>query len=179
MFHLRAGNIQISPFDERLMNSNSYDVRLGEWAIRQKGHSLIPPVVRYNTNDGQEIMWANPTKIGPHGLYLDPGETVLCHTEEFIGGQAIITSEMKAKSTTGRYCLSVCKCAGLGDVGYISRWTMEMTNHSGFIVCIQPGEPIAQIVFHLVSEVEEQYHGRYGQGEWKPEDMLPKKKIFA
>ena len=88
-----------------------------------------------------------------------------------------MTSEMRAKSTTGRYSLSVCKCAGLGDVGYVSRWTMEITNHSDYHpVVIDIGEPIAQILFHEVEGVIEHYNGRYGQGEWSPEDMLPKGK---
>lgn len=178
VFHLQVGNIVIEPFEEKLLNTNSYDVRLGKYFSRQRLYPLGAPVIRYNTEDGQDKMWDTPRDSGDFPIRIKAGETILCHTEEIIGGRNIITTEMHAKSTTGRYGLSVCKCAGLGDVGFISRWTMEMTNHSNFPILIMPGEPIAQIIFHEVTEPLTQYAGRYGQGEWSPFDMLPKRKIW-
>src|SRR5574337_777360 len=179
MFHLGLGNIVIDPFDPKLLNANSYDVRLGSWYSRQVEYfDSLRPIIRYNSSDGQDRMWQQPVR-GENFISINPGETILCHTEEVIGGQNIITTEMRAKSTTGRYGLSVCKCAGLGDIGFISRWTMEMTNHSNFKIIIPIGEPIAQIIFHLTTEPLSQYKGRYGQGVWTPEDMLPKKKVIA
>jgi len=175
LFHKQIGNIVIEPFDEELLNTNSYDVRLGEWCCRQQKHGVSFPRIRYNSQDGRKLMWEEPRKTKDE-LFIRAGETLLTHTEEIIGGRNIITTEMHAKSTTGRYGLSVCKCAGLGDVGFISRWTMEITNHSNFSILIPIREPIAQIIFHLVEEPLKQYSGRYGQGEWTPEDMLPKVK---
>jgi dCTP deaminase len=131
--------------------------------------------VHYNTEDGQNIMWNKPSEYGDI-LSIHPGETLLAHTEEVIGGRNIIATEMRAKSTTGRYGLSVCKCAGLGDIGFVSRWTMEITNHSNYNILIKAGERIAQIIFHLTEEPFKQYAGRYGSGVWTPEDMLPKTK---
>ena len=182
IFQKNIGNIVIEPFDPDLLNSNSYDVRLGSWICRQQKTSWngdVPesrPIIRYNTEDGQDKMWSAPVEHAEIVL-IKPGETLLAHTIEIIGGQNIITTEMRAKSTTGRYGLSVCKCAGLGDIGFISRWTMEITNHSYFGISIKVGEPIAQILFHETGEPLVQYAGRYGQGEWTPEDMLPKRKI--
>lgn len=173
LFHVNIGNIIIEPYDEKLLNSNSYDVCLGNWYVQQR--RMIDKVVEYNSDDGQNIMWEEP-KYAPSHIVVCVGETILAHTNEVIGGKNIITTEMRAKSTTGRYCLSVCKCAGLGDVGFISHWTMEISNHSNFDVKIKVGEPIAQILFHELNEPIKQYAGRYGQGEWSPRDMLPKKK---
>ena len=59
-----------------------------------------------------------------------PATPILAHTEEVVGGRNGFTTSMRARSSIGRSCLSVCKCAGVGDVGYISQWTMEITNHS-------------------------------------------------
>ena len=37
---------------------------------------------------------------------------------------------MQARSSLGRSYIEVCKCAGMGDVGFCNRWTMEITNNS-------------------------------------------------
>jgi dCTP deaminase len=83
---------------------------------------------------------------------------------------------MRARSSIGRSCLSVCKCAGVGDVGYIARWTMEITNHSHATIVLPVGMRVAQILFYEVGETLKTYHGKYGQQEqpWSPYDMLPK-----
>lgn len=55
-------------------------------------------------------------------IWITPGETILAHTNEFIGGCKSVTTMMKARSSLGRNFIEVCKCAGWGDVGYINRW---------------------------------------------------------
>lgn len=55
---------------------------------------------------------------------------------------------MKARSSLGRNFIEVCKCAGWGDIGYVNRWTMEITNNSRFYsIPLVVGRRIAQIVF--------------------------------
>lgn len=177
---MKNGNIVIDPFIAEHLGTNSYDVRLGEWLVRQNPvyfSSLNAGVVEYNSRRGAKMMWQEPERIRKDGLIINPGETVLAHTEEVIGGQNCITTEMRAKSTVARFGVSVCKCAGLGDVGFISRWTMEMTNHGYRPVSFQVGDRISQILFHNTGQVTSSYGkltGRYGQGVWTPEDMLPK-----
>lgn len=52
-------------------------------------------------------------------IWVAPGETILGHTEEFIGGRHNVTTMMKARSSMGRNFIEVCKCAGWGDVGML------------------------------------------------------------
>ena len=81
-------------------------------------------------------------------IWIKPGETILAHTNEFIGGRGSVTTMMKARSSLGRNFIEVCKCAGWGDVGFINRWTMEITNNSRFYsIPLVVGRRIAQIVF--------------------------------
>ncbi len=88
-------------------------------------------------------------------IWISPGETMLCHTNEFIGGRNCITTEMKAKSSIGRCFLSICKCAGWGDIGYVNRWTMEITNHShGKIIPLVVGRPIGQMIFFKTAIID-------------------------
>ena len=119
-------------------------------------------------------------------IVLRPGETVLAHTQEFIGGKDHITTMMKARSSLGRNFIEVCKCAGWGDVGYINRWTMEITNNSkNYIIPLVVGRRIAQIIFFETGPIQAKDYasgGKYAsstdvkklQKEWRPDMMLPK-----
>lgn len=44
-------------------------------------------------------------------IWIKPGETILGHTLEFIGGRHSITTMMKARSSMGRNFIEVCKVA--------------------------------------------------------------------
>lgn len=118
-------------------------------------------------------------------IVLRPGETILAHTQEFIGGKDHITTMMKARSSMGRNFIEVCKCAGWGDVGYINRWTMEITNNSkNYIIPLVVGRRIAQIIFFETGPILERDYttsGKYASStnikelkkSWKPDSMLP------
>ena len=121
-------------------------------------------------------------------ILLKPGETILAHTNEYIGGKNHITTMMKARSSMGRSFIEVCKCAGWGDVGYVNRWTMEITNNSrNYSIPLVVGRRIAQIIFFetgpiLAADYGEITDSKYQKSTdlniikktWKPTDMLPK-----
>lgn len=121
-------------------------------------------------------------------IILRPNERILAHTHEFIGILPPGTTSMQARSTTGRIGISACYCAGWGDPGYISRWTMEIhnLNESEHIV-LPVGYRIAQIVFSSTGPVDTEYakaSGNYQSGSssdlaaikkaWRPSHMLPR-----
>lgn len=123
----------------------------------------------------------------PHGskiIWLRPGELILAHTQEFIGTVENYTTMMKTRSSMGRLGLNMCKCAGLGDIGYFNRFTMEISNFSNRIVPLVVGSRVAQIVFFSCGKTERTYsmEGSYQHSvnkqevmdSWKPEMMLPK-----
>ena len=204
--HLKLGNIIISPFRRRNLGTTSYDISLGEWYYSETdpvgGIGLYSP---YSEADVKRI-WGKPKraerareytkKFGlslPVGIkprdrviWIPPGATFLCHTEEFIGGRNIINAFMKARSSLGRNFIEVCKCAGWGDIGYVNRWTMEVTNNSKhYTIPLVVGRRVAQMSFFEVEPIlgadytkEGKYQTRDSLVEikksWQPEMMLPK-----
>lgn len=204
--NLKTGRIVIQPFAEGNLNTSSYDVSLGEWYFREQrpplGVSLYSPWseidVRAVWGEPQHAVVAHeyseehgvnlPKGIRPLDriILIPPQETLLCHTQEFIGGRDGITTMMKARSSMGRNFIEVCKCAGWGDVGYINRWTMEITNNSRhYTIPLVVGRRIAQIVFFEVGSTNGRNYGDEGkyqagsdvaklENNWSPDDMLPK-----
>lgn len=209
--HMENGAIVISPFDERNLGNCSYDVTLGQFYYRETppidGNCLYNP---WDENCVNQVWGCTPIeaeslaewkeKCGNHPslssgihdddriIWLAPGETILGHTEEFIGGRETVTTMMKARSSLGRNFITVCKCAGWGDVGYINRWTMEITNSSRYYhIPLVVGRRVAQIAFFEVERVDvgDSYDAQQGkyqncslledlEKDWKPSDMLPR-----
>lgn len=204
--YLELGTIVISPFCESNVNPSSYDVSLGEYFYREQKPDTGRVIYSPWSEEDVKRVWGEPQKasvakelfegIGidlPPGVYeddlvilIESGETILSHTNEFIGGRYDITTSMQARSSIGRNFIEVCKCAGWGDTGYINRWTMEITNNSQhYMIPLVVGRRVAQIVFHqtgLPSEKDYSDSGKYQtyadleslEANWKPSDMLPK-----
>lgn len=204
--HLKAGTVVIEPFNRKNLATSSYDVTLGEWYFRERppeGHKKVYNI--YSKTDTEKIWGVTPHRaivakdaltnfnfpfegVRPDDkvILLEPGETILAHTEEFIGGRMHITTMMKARSSLGRNFINVCKCAGWGDVGYVNRWTMEIQNSSQhYIIPLIVGRRIAQLVFFETGPIiAEDYTvtGKYQTTNdvaklkkmWKPEMMLPR-----
>ncbi|MBW4062084.1 deoxycytidine triphosphate deaminase [Candidatus Saccharibacteria bacterium] len=190
------------PLIEENIKGSSIDVRLGKHFYRTDrldrpgifSHRDPDDVERYFKADVARPVEEVCSELGlpvPKGflpgqlvIALAPHERILAHTLEFVGIQPPGTTEMRARSSTGRIGIAVCKCAGWGDPGYINRWTMEIQNDNDEWVLLIYGERIAQIIFHQTGPVD----GHYGQGgkyqdgitlgdtvrNWRPAQMLPK-----
>lgn len=206
--HMGRGTIVIEPFDRRKLKTTSYDVTLGEWFWRERHPAGRATIHNIYDQKSTELIWEGPLRaeaaevfeerlgkpfknipFGSKIILLEPGETVLAHTEEFIGGRDICVAKMYARSSLGRNFIEVCKDAGWGDVGYFNRWTMEVTNNSRhFSIPLVVGRRIAQMVFYEVAPLEVKTVDYVGEGgkyqtsqdleelkrNWNPEMMLPK-----
>jgi len=206
---IKEGSIVIHPFDRTNLATSSYDVTLGEYYFTEEHPKHFENVFNIYSKKHLDRVWgtearrARPARevfkkydiewegISPDDLVIlmAPGETILAHTQEFIGGKDHVTTMMKARSSMGRSFISVCKCAGWGDVGYINRWTMEIQNTSNrYYIPLVVGRRIAQIVFFETGPIVASDYaasGKYQSGgtlaelkkAWKPEMMLPR--LFA
>lgn len=171
------GRIVIAPFNEEQLGPNSYDLRIGEWIVRQKEQTGGI----FHVDLGEKVnpldMWRHPQRAEGGIIRLQPGELILAHTDEYVACYDNVCGEMASRSTVMRMGIAVCVDAGLGDVGFASKWTMEVYNHTKFIVNINVGSRVAQMKFHEVVGNEKDYRdkgGTYGIGEWTPDDMLPR-----
>jgi len=204
---MKRGTVVIEPFNRKNLATSSYDVTLGEWFFREQPPKYNHSLYNIWSQEHMEHVWgadkverAIKAKdafkkykfewdgISPNDkvILLRPGETILSHTNEFIGGRDSVTTMMKARSSMGRNFIEVCKCAGWGDVGYVNRWTMEITNNSkNYIIPLVVGRRIAQIVFFETGPIIGSDYTRSGKYQsskdiaqlkkaWKPAMMLPR-----
>lgn len=169
----QEGFIHIQPYDPSNLGPNSYDCRLGGYFFRpHSGHYRpIDPLDEENVRH----YWRGPSH-STEIIWLNPSETILGHTEEIIGTTRLYVAHMHGRSTLARLGVSVHQ-AGFGDVGFVSKWTLEITNHNAVPIELRVGMRICQFSFEYVGETERDYvsTGKYTTGGvWSPDDMIPK-----
>jgi dCTP deaminase len=202
---LKDGEIIIHPFNSDDLGSASYDVRLGKYFYEaRKGSPNLNNPEFYNIYSERNMrkVWGE-SQIGklaadwkrayPNAdwdnihdddtiIMLGPHANLLCHTYEFIGARVNSTTMMKARSSIGRSLINVCQCAGMGDIGYFNRWTMEIYNRDSYHIPLVVHRRVAQIVFLPTGPSEQTYISKYQDNDnidvlekfWNPDLMLPR-----
>lgn len=141
--------ITIDPFDDDLLNPNSYNYRLG--------HEL--KVAPAGVLDPHDVHVWPLTAIPSTGYLLEPGCLYLGHTLERIGSAEFVTS-LIGRSSLGRLGLFLQLSADLGHQGAVHSWTLELTVAQP--LRIYAGMPIGQVSFWETTGAPSLYQGHYG-----------------
>lgn len=146
---VQKGCIEITPFCEKQLNPNSYNLRLHE------------DLLVYDA-DVLDMKKPNPTKhivIPEEGLVLKPGTLYLGRTYEHTSTQHFVPM-LEGRSSVGRLGIYIHVTAGFGDIGFSGFWTLE-------IQCVQPVRiypmvEVCQIYYHrLEGDVTMYKSGKY------------------
>jgi dCTP deaminase len=137
-------NIVIDPFDESLLNPNSYNLTL---------HSELM-VYEELVLDMRKANRVRRLTIPPEGLVLSANQLYLARTVERTETHNLVPM-IEGRSSVGRLGLFVHVTAGFGDVGFCGYWTLEMFAVQP--VKIYPGVPICQIFYHQIAGTVTEY----------------------
>ena len=137
-------NIVIDPFDDSLLNPNSYNLRLhNELLVYEE---IVLDMRRPNR--------FRRYVIPDDGLVLNPNQLYLGRTVERTETMNLVPM-LEGRSSVGRLGLFVHITAGFGDVGFRGYWTLEMFAVQP--VRVYPGVPIAQIFYHTIQGAVSEY----------------------
>lgn len=130
-------NIIIEPYNEKLLNPNSYNLRLHNELLVYENNVLDMKI----PNQTKKII------IPEEGLLLEPGKLYLGRTHEYTATEKYVPM-LEGRSSIGRLGLFIHVTAGFGDVGFKGFWTLE-------IFCVQPIKiypmvEICQIYYHSI-----------------------------
>ncbi|MHB8064933.1 MAG: dCTP deaminase [Ruminiclostridium sp.] len=141
--------INIVPFDEGLLNPNSYNLRLHNELL----------IYENSTLDMKKDNLTRKIEIPSEGLILEPNKLYLGRTVEYTQTENCVPM-LEGRSSIGRLGLFIHVTAGFGDVGFNGFWTLE-------IFCVQPikiyaNVEICQIYYHtLLGEYDKYSSGKY------------------
>lgn len=145
----QKGKISICPFDEKMVNPNSYNYRLGE-TIYKVNDIIVDPKSK---SDIERI------DLSEDGYCLLPGCLYLGSTYESIGS-AEYSIQLIGRSSIGRLGLFLQISAPLGHIGTDHNWTLELKVVQPLIV--YPRMKIGQVSFWKVEgENDIPYLGKY------------------
>ena len=163
------GEIIITDFDEKRLNPNSYNLRLGNKLKIYKMQYYRDHKINYDLNLDlyDAIPYIDPSKENPTitidipetGIVLEPGVFYLGTTMERTWAKNLIP-QIDGRSSFARYSLEVHRTAGFGDIGFDGTWTLEI--QVLIPVLVKPGMEICQISFERPDgETSIQYKGKY------------------
>jgi len=141
----RMGNdIVIHTFDEKRINSNSYNLRLGKKLKVYYGQFL----------DMKKENNCMDVTIPEEGLIIWPGRLYLGQTMEYTETYNLVPI-LEGRSSIGRLGINIHATAGFGDIGFCGWWTLEIS-------CVQPVKiypkvEICQIYYETVLGKIENY----------------------
>lgn len=131
---VKKGNVNINPFDENLLNPNSYNYRLGD-ILYEMSEEIIDP--KKKSKYQKIILTDKGYLLKPHKLYLGS-------TNEKIGSRKYVT-QLIGRSSMGRLGLFLQVTAPLGHVGCYHNWTLELKVVEP--LRIYPNMKIGQVTF--------------------------------
>lgn len=162
-------SIDIDPFDERMLNPHSYNLKLGQLLrVYRPGYELHVARERfpwhpYNPGALTPLDMAVENEvvdlaIPREGLVLQPGILYLGHTAERVAAWGL-APKIDGRSSVGRLGLLIHLTAGYGDSGFDGQYTLELS-------VIQPlrvyaGVPVCQISFEHIDGCVTDYVGKY------------------
>ncbi|MCU0631834.1 MAG: dCTP deaminase [Methanolinea sp.] len=143
---IQRGFISVEPFDPRLVQPNSLDIRLGNHFVWYEwGDSVIDP---YH----QETIAAGTVETTAESIVLAPGQFMLAETHEVIGLPDNIVASIEGKSSIARLGVELHQTGGWIDAGFRGSITLEMCNVNQRPVRMYAGMPIGQLVFYTTEK---------------------------
>lgn len=151
---IQAGRLGIEPFDEKLVQPSSVDVRLDNFfrVFNNTRYTHIDPARRQD-----ELTTLVQADEG-EPFVLHPGEFVLGSTLEECSLPDDLAGRLEGKSSLGRLGLLTHSTAGFIDPGFSGHITLELSNVANLPITLWPGMKIGQLcLLRLTSPAEHPY----------------------
>ena len=140
---VEEGRIRIDPWDPKLVQPASIDLRLGD-SFRV-----------FHNHRATAIDLRDPPANLTEEVVVPPGEPFVIHPGEFCLGRTLesvripddIVARIEGKSSLGRLGLIVHATAGFCDPGFEGTLTLELNNLTRVPIRLYPDLPIAQLSF--------------------------------
>ena len=147
---VKNNRVFIEPYDDLLLNPNSYNYRLGD-TLLEIDDDIIDP----KKETKHKVI-----KLTKEGYVLKPHKLYLGSTYERIGSNTYVT-QLIGRSSIGRLGLFLQVTAPLGHVGCNHNWTLELKAVQPLRV--YPGMRIGQVTFWKIDgDIEKTYkNGKY------------------
>ena len=155
LLEMKVGRIQVEPFEAKMIQPSSVDVRLDRFfrVFENHKYEVIDPSL-------EQSELTREVAVAPNDFFiLHPGEFVLASTYEVITLPDDIAGRLEGKSSLGRLGLLTHSTAGFIDPGFSGHITLELSNVANLPVKLYPGMKIGQLCLIKLSSAAEHPYG--------------------
>lgn len=145
---LKTGWLKIEPWDVKMLQPASVDVRLGDQIRIFKDWATYLPIDPKEADSDASDLVTIPA--GAH-FPLGPGQFILGTTLERVTLPDNLGARFEGKSSLGRLGLLTHVTAGFIDPGFTGNITLELHNLRARPLVLWPGMKIGQICFYDLS----------------------------
>ena len=152
---IKSGRVKVEPFDSKMIQPSSVDVRLDRFfrVFENHKYEVIDPSI-------EQSELTREVAVAPDEFFiLHPGEFVLASTYEVITLPDDIAGRLEGKSSLGRLGLLTHSTAGFIDPGFSGHITLELSNVANLPVKLYPGMKIGQLCLIKLSSPAEHPYG--------------------
>jgi len=152
---IKAGRVQVEPFEAKMIQPSSVDVRLDRFfrVFENHRYEVIDPSL-------EQSELTREVAVAPDDFFiLHPGEFVLASTYEVITLPDDIAGRLEGKSSLGRLGSLTHSTAGFIDPGFSGHITLELSNVANLPVKLYPGMKIGQLCLIKLSSAAEHPYG--------------------
>jgi dCTP deaminase len=155
LLEMKSGRVQVEPFEAKMIQPSSVDVRLDRFfrVFENHKYEVIDPSL------DQSELTREVAVASDDFFILHPGEFVLASTYEVITLPDDIAGRLEGKSSLGRLGLLTHSTAGFIDPGFSGHITLELSNVANLPVKLYPGMKIGQLCLIKLSSAAEHPYG--------------------
>jgi dCTP deaminase len=156
---IEKGQLIITPFEDRLIQPNSYDVRLdNRFSWHEASDIEIDPYASDTVLSGVKEIEEESIVLKPYEFVLGATYEALCLPDDIVG-------QLTGKSSLARLGVMVHVTAGFIDAGFShppAKITLEILNVGNRPVRLHAGMSIGQMVFTKTAPCLLPYHKKPG-----------------
>ena len=194
---VQNGKIMINPFKPENLNSSSYNVTLGRYFYRMfspdskqfynpfskstilekwNGFHRTCPVKEFVKFGMTNVTEDNINFEKDEGILLNPGESILTHTQEFIGALSPYTVLLTPHKDLMFNFINVA--SAWGDMNHVDKWVLRVTNLSSYYIPLIRGQVVATAVFLKNEDIglgitDANFDIEELKKSWTPSKLLP------
>jgi len=136
--------IKVDPYDPKLINPNSLDVRLGyDFFVCEKCEHVYN--IKTDIQNGSRITLDTPDDY----IIIKQGDFILGTTLETITLSSCIHAQLEGKSSIARWGIETHQTGGYIDSGFSGEITLELTSVYPDPIKLFPEMPIGQLIFTM------------------------------
>lgn len=171
---IASGRLGIDPFDPKLVQPSSIDVRLDNKFLVFRNTKRAYIDVKQPADDLMEMI-----EVGPdEPMFLHPHEFVLGSTIERVRMPDDLVARLEGRSSLGRLGVVIHSTAGFIDPAFEGHVTLEISNLANLPIALYAGMRIGQLSFSVMTTPAERPYGPARGSKYSGQDVPTPSRLY-